>query len=52
VSLNYSDEADVKDLLSDWHIEGMAEQEETLARKQHPGSWRWMILIRKPSGPT
>jgi hypothetical protein len=49
---HYSDEADVRDLLSDWHIERMAELEEALAGRQHPGSWHWMILATKPSGPT
>ena len=44
---HYSDENDVRDLLSAWYIEEMKESEETLSGKLYPGSWHWMILARK-----
>lgn len=43
---HYSDEEDVRDLLSGWHIERMNESEETLSGKCYPNSWHWMILAR------
>jgi len=43
---HYSDEHDVRDLLSHWRIESLKESEECLAGKPYPGSWHWKILAR------
>ena len=43
---HYSDERDVRDLLSNWHIESIIEAEDKLYGKPFPGSWHWRILAR------
>ena len=43
---HFSDENDVQELLSNWHIEQMKESEESLAGRLYPDTWHWMILAR------
>lgn len=46
---HYSDEKDVRDLLSEWRIETLKHEEESLTGKLYPGTWHWMTLVRKSS---
>ena len=43
---HYSDERDVRDLLSNWHIERLIEAEENGDGGPYPDSWHWKILAR------
>ena len=45
---HYSDAADVRDLLSRFHIESMVESEQGPPGRVIAGSWHWTILARKP----
>jgi len=44
---HYSDEKEVRELLKDWRIISIKEDEETLSGKYFPDSWHWMIFARK-----
>ncbi len=44
---HYSDEADVRDILSRFHIESMGEWEQGSPDRVIAGSWHWTILARK-----
>jgi SAM-dependent methyltransferase len=44
---HYSDEKEVRELMKDWRIVSIKEEEETLSDKHFPGSWHWMIFARK-----
>jgi tellurite methyltransferase len=43
---HYSDECDVRDLLSNWHIESIVEAEENVYGGPYPDSWHWKIVAR------
>ncbi len=48
--LNILDERDLRDLLSEWHIESVEETEESSTGEILPGSWHWVIVARNPGG--
>jgi len=46
---HYSDEKEVRELLGDWQIISLKEEEEIFSGKRFPNSWHWMIFARKSS---
>ncbi|MBN1341629.1 MAG: methyltransferase domain-containing protein [Phycisphaerae bacterium] len=44
---HYADEAEVRDLLRNWEVEDLVDEEQTFEGKRHPNTWHWIALARK-----